>query len=271
MVIDWFTVSAQALNFLILVWLMKRLLYRPILRAIDAREQRIADEMTRASAAMAQAEAEREQLHAQNQALAAQRSHLLEQAAQAAAEERSRLQEKALRDVASLRELREQAMARDLDAMSESIGRRVQEEVFAIARKALADLAGTDLEERIAGVFIRRIEGLDDQSRGKLAAQLRDAPDNILIWSAFELPAEQRGRIENALVQLAGAPLQARFGMRPGLIGGIELDASGSRISWTIEDYLSTMETALRELGDGHSGHAPERDAKAQPRVENSR
>ena len=42
MLIDWFTVGAQVLNFLILVWLLKRFLYRPILHAIDAREQRIA-------------------------------------------------------------------------------------------------------------------------------------------------------------------------------------------------------------------------------------
>ena len=44
MLIDGFTVGAQVLNFLILVWLMKRFLYQPILDAIDAREQRIAAE-----------------------------------------------------------------------------------------------------------------------------------------------------------------------------------------------------------------------------------
>ena len=42
MLIDWFTVIAQMLNFLILVWLLKRFLYQPILDAIDAREKGIA-------------------------------------------------------------------------------------------------------------------------------------------------------------------------------------------------------------------------------------
>ena len=45
MLIDWFTVGAQTLNFVILVWLMKRYLYKPVLDAIDAREQRIASEL----------------------------------------------------------------------------------------------------------------------------------------------------------------------------------------------------------------------------------
>ncbi len=50
MLIDWFTVGAQALNFLILVWLMKRFLYKPILNAIDAREKKIAAELADADA-----------------------------------------------------------------------------------------------------------------------------------------------------------------------------------------------------------------------------
>ena len=50
MLIDWFTIGAQVLNFLILVWLLKRFLYKPILHAIDAREKRIAKELADADA-----------------------------------------------------------------------------------------------------------------------------------------------------------------------------------------------------------------------------
>ena len=45
MLINWFTVVAQAINFLILVWLLKRFLYKPILQAIDEREKRIATQL----------------------------------------------------------------------------------------------------------------------------------------------------------------------------------------------------------------------------------
>ena len=57
MLIDWFTIGAQALNFIVLVWLLKRYLYKPILDAIDAREKRIATEL--ADAAAKEAEAKR--------------------------------------------------------------------------------------------------------------------------------------------------------------------------------------------------------------------
>ena len=48
MPIDWFTVIAQIINFLILVWLLKRFLYRPILDGIDAREHKIASVLSNA-------------------------------------------------------------------------------------------------------------------------------------------------------------------------------------------------------------------------------
>ena len=65
MLIDWFTVGAQVLNFLILVWLLKRFLYKPILDAIDAREERIAAELADADAKKAEAQKERDALPAQ--------------------------------------------------------------------------------------------------------------------------------------------------------------------------------------------------------------
>ena len=57
MSIDWVTVAAQAVNFLVLVWLLKRFLYRPILDGIDARERDIEARVTAAATAKAEADA----------------------------------------------------------------------------------------------------------------------------------------------------------------------------------------------------------------------
>ena len=75
MLIDWFTVAAQVLNFLILVWLLKRFLYRPILDAIDAREKRIAlAELADAAAKRTEAEQERDEFQHKNAAFEQQRA-----------------------------------------------------------------------------------------------------------------------------------------------------------------------------------------------------
>ncbi len=62
MSIDWITVVAQLLNFLVLVWLLKRFLYRPILDGIDAREVEISTRMAEATEARKKAEAEVQKL-----------------------------------------------------------------------------------------------------------------------------------------------------------------------------------------------------------------
>ncbi|MDX1267190.1 MAG: hypothetical protein R3311_07500, partial [Oceanisphaera sp.] len=95
MLINWFTVGAQVLNFLILVWLMKRFLYQPILNAIDAREKRIAAELADAAKKQAGALRERDQFIRKNREFEQQRAEQLERVAAEASAERRRLLEEA--------------------------------------------------------------------------------------------------------------------------------------------------------------------------------
>ena len=101
MLIDWFTVAAQALNFLILVWLMKRFLYQPILHAIDEREKRIAAELADADAKKAEAQKERDEFQHKNEEFDQQRAALLTKATDEAKAERQRLLDEARKAVAA--------------------------------------------------------------------------------------------------------------------------------------------------------------------------
>src|ERR1039458_5722970 len=91
MLIDWFTVGAQAINFIILVWLLKRFLYKPILDAVDAREKRVATELADADAKKAEAKKERDEFQHKNAEFDQQRAALLSKATQDAKAERQRL------------------------------------------------------------------------------------------------------------------------------------------------------------------------------------
>src|SRR5271165_6714309 len=95
MLIDWFTVGAQAINFIILVWLLKRFLYKPILDALDAREKRIAAELADADAKKAEAAKERDEFRHKNEAFDRQRVALLSKANEEAKAERRRLLDEA--------------------------------------------------------------------------------------------------------------------------------------------------------------------------------
>jgi len=248
MLIDWFTVGAQALNFLILVWLMKRFLYKPILHAIDAREQRIARELADAAAQKTEAEKERETFREKNEAFDRQRAELLSRATKEAHAERLRLLDEARQAADVLRAKRQDALEREQQILNDEITRRTREEVFAIARKTLTDLAGESLEERMGEMFRRRLRELDGEAREELAKLMKSSSDPVLVRSAFEMPSEQKAAIQHALNETFSAEIQVHFETAPDVISGIELTANGRKVAWSIADYLSSLEKSVAEL-----------------------
>ncbi|MEO7493398.1 MAG: F0F1 ATP synthase subunit B [Massilia sp.] len=248
MLIDWFTVGAQALNFVILVWLMKRFLYKPILDAIDAREKKIAAELADADAKKAEAQKERDIFQQKNDTFEQQRTSLLNQVTEAAKAESQRLLEKARKAADELRVKREEALKNDARNLHQSICNRAQQEVFATARKALADLASTSLEQAMTGVFVQRLQALDDTTRAKFSDALKSGAGSALVRSAFELPAVQRGALQAAVKALFAMDMPLKFDVAPDLVSGIELSANGQKVAWNIADYLHSLETGVADL-----------------------
>lgn len=248
MLIDWFTVGAQTLNFLILIWLLKRFLYRPILNAIDAREKAVAAELADADAKKSEAQKEHHSFQHKNQEFDAQRAALFTKATEDAGAERKKLFDEARKAAEDFSTKRMESLRNDARTLSSAIGHRTQEEVFAIARKALTELATTSLEERISEVFTRRVRELHGKAKECLAVALHSASGPAKVRSAYELPPQQRAAIQKALNETFSAEVRIQFETSPDLIGGIELTANGQKIAWSIADYLTSMEKNVAEL-----------------------
>ena len=248
MLIDWFTVGAQALNFLILVWLMKRFLYKPILNAIDAREKRIAGELADADAKKAEAQKERDEFQHKSQEFDNERAALLKKATDDAETERRRLLDEARLVADTLRAKREEALRTEQRNLNLEITRWTQKQVFAISRKALADLAATSLEERMSEAFVQRLRGLTGAAKDQLASALKSSTQPVSLRSAFDLPPAQRTALQTAINETFSADIHLQFETVPELVGGIELSANGQKVAWSIADYLATLEQSASEL-----------------------
>lgn len=248
MLIDWFTVGAQTLNFLILVWLMKRYLYHPVIKAINAREKRIAAELADADARKAEADKQRDEFQHKNEEFDKQRAALLNKAAEEAKAERHRLIEEARKAADALSAKRDELLRNDARNLNESIARRTQAEVFAIARKALTDLAGASLEERVCDVFVGKLRVMDDATKAKLADAMKESQEPALVRSAFESSPEQHAALQKAVNETFSADVRLRFETASEVVSGIELSAGGQKVAWSIADYLSTLEQGIGEL-----------------------
>ena len=268
MPIDWFTVIAQAINFLILVWLLQRFLYKPILHAIDEREKGIANQLTEAEAKKAEAQKACDDFQHKNETFDQERAALSKKATDEATAERQRLFDEARKDADSLRAKRQEALRIEQRNLSQEIIRWTQKEVFAIARKTLADLATTSIEERVGEVFVHRLRALTGESKEQLAAAIKTSPNPPCVRSAFDLPPAQRSTIERAIKETFALTTQVQFETAPEVVSGIELSINGQKVAWSIADYLATLEKSVGELLHEDAQSKSEPDTKPQPETE---
>jgi F-type H+-transporting ATPase subunit b len=258
MLIDWFTVGAQALNFLILVWLLKRFLYKPVLDAIDAREKRIQLELGAAAAKQTEAQAQSDEFRNKNKAFDEQRVALLAKVAAQSNADRERLLGEVRKEADDLRTAYANAMRADQARLGRQITQLAKNEVFGIARKALTDLATAKLEGCMAEEFVRRIRTLDAKAKDLLAVALAASSEPAVLRSSFDLPAQPRAAIQTALNETFAADIRMRFDTAPDIICGIELSASGQKLAWSIADYLEVLERKAGALIDTEMKPAPD-------------
>ncbi|MET3495262.1 F0F1 ATP synthase subunit delta [Variovorax boronicumulans] len=243
MPIDWFTVGAQLLNFIILVWLMKRFLYQPVLDAIAARERKIAAELADAADTQARAHRQQDEFQKKNRVFDEQRAALMHEARDAAKAERERLQLEAREAVDAASAQRARSLLNETQQLHAEIARRTQDQVFDISRRVLGDLASVGLEQQACEVFIRHLRALDGAALLTLGRALEAVSEArpALLRSAFELPAAQHAAIRAALDETFGQPIALAFQTAPELVGGIELSAQGQKLAWSISHYLDAL------------------------------
>lgn len=248
MPIDWFTVGAQILNFLILVWLMKRFLYRPILNAMDERKRRTREAVETAEREKASAERERADWQSKNAEFDRAKQKLLAAAAKSAEEERVRLTEAARVEAQNLREKWHESLVTEQNKFQEAFARRAQQEVIDIARQALRDLGGEQLEERIAQVFIARLRNLDGEERQRLGARIESSRAGAMVRSAASFQPATQQQITAAVRAALGTSLPIRFETDEALTAGIELSLNGYKVGWTFDDYLGALAQSAQRL-----------------------
>ena len=247
MQIDWITVAAQIANFLILVWLLQRFLYKPILRAMDRREQRMAERMRAAEQREEEAEAEAERHRQQQAELADRRQTIMAQAEEAAEEERQKLERAAREEVEERKHRWQQQLDSEREQFLGDLRRHAAEQFYRLARRALGDLADAELEARIAHSFADQIEALDDETKAKVAAACAEAGNAATIRSRFELSDEARQRLAHAVHGHFSESAEIAYEIDETVICGVELRAGSETVRWSLASYLDGLESAVGE------------------------
>ena len=258
MSIDWFTFAAQLLNFVLLLWLLKRFLYRPIMSAIAARENKITDELAHAAEVETEAQEERSRFEQSNRELEQQRGALLDQATAEAKTEYERLVGEARTLTETQTRKRLQALESSIANLNDAHRHRIQQEVFATARKLLTELASQSLEEHMADKLLARLGALDKDAKHDLRNAIETDRHALLLRSAFSLPQSKLDAINKLLSDIADGDIELRCEIVPDLISGMELSVNGHKLAWNTVDYLAALEQSVAAMTalENIPGHA---------------
>jgi F-type H+-transporting ATPase subunit b len=251
--INWFTVAAQIVNFLILAALLKRFLYGPIVRAMAAREERIASEMAVAVQKRQEAEQKDAAMTQKMQEIQVQRREMIAQAEREVETYKAKLFDQARQDVGHIQQKWAESLNREKDTFFQNLRQRLVQEILAISRRALREMADQDLEQRLFMVLLSRLQQMDPREQQIIRDSIKAAGGELLVTTAFELPQKTREEYAAQMKSHFGQDLALRFATSGELLAGIEIFTSSRKIAWSLGNFLDSLEEdlsqAFEELG----------------------
>ena len=246
---DWSTFFLEIINFLILVWILKRFLYHPILGVVAKRRAGIEKAMADARRVEAEAgelkqRSERELAQWEEEKEAAQ-ARLREELAA----ERERLMSELETSVAEERERRRVLDERRQSDFKRAVEEQGIEQGAAFSARLLSRVATPELEARLYALLLEDLRGLRAEDRRAVADAAVTPGLQLKVQSAFALDAARRAELEQVLAEMAGRTLPVEYGENQELVAGFQVNIGPLILHANLRDELKFFSGALRHAG----------------------
>lgn len=235
---DWTTFTFEIINFVILVWILQRFLYKPVIHAISERKAAIDKTTADASAINAAAQALKQQYENRMADWAREQTHARAQLLEEIDAERGRM-------MAALNVSLEQerANARGIEERHALESRQTLEEAALVeggqfAAHLLSRLASPALEEKIVAVLLEDLQRLSSQQLQSLREACRKVDTKVKITSGYPLGDELRGQLVSALTSLAQRPVVCDFLEDPDVLAGLRISIGAWMLRSNVRDEL---------------------------------
>ncbi len=239
MEIDWSTFVLELLNFVVLVYLLKRFLYRPVLAVIEQRKAGIAKTLADAQAQNADAEALRAKYEGRVGEWEAERRRASDALGRELEAEKVRRLGEIDASVAKERERAEAAAAREQATAARKLESEALEQGARFAGRLVAQLASPELETRLVALALGELERLPPERAAALTSGGADAAGTPVVASAFPLSPDDRRRVAAAVARLAPSAPEARFVEKPALVAGLDIAIGGWSLGLNVRDELA--------------------------------
>lgn len=239
------TFVLEIINFLILIWILQRLFYKPLLEVIAKRKQFIDQSLSEAKNLKLQAE--------QQCSLYENRQKLWEQEKQAAINELHRQLEAERRAAldklnADLEQERQKAkvtLSRQQQELRQQTEKQALQNGAKFAGMLLQQAAGPELEARLFSLLLDHLTTLPEACKLCLTTLSTKKSIPIKITSAYPLSDEMRGQLEQKLTALITSPISFQYHQDAALIAGLRMDIG----AWVLNANLQHELIGFSEIG----------------------
>ncbi|HZT80691.1 MAG TPA: F0F1 ATP synthase subunit delta [Gemmataceae bacterium] len=231
------TFLLEALNFVVLAYVLYRILYRPLRKAIEGRREAAQKAQAEAEKAVQEAAAMKERLRAEEAQIERRREEAIRKAHEQAEAERKRLLAEAEQAAAKQREEARRALERERAEALQALRGEVIGQAVSLARRLLQEAAEADLDRQLALRLAQTLDGLPDAERQRVRADWQPG-DGAVLESANGLDGTTVARVGEAVSAVLGRPVTVAVQTRPELIGGARVRLGGHVWDATVAGQL---------------------------------
>lgn len=246
MSIDWSTVIFQMLNFFILVFILKKHLFKPVVNAMDEREKSIQEKLNVSEKAKEEAEKELKKYERMLEDLKKKETDIMRNAHKVAEVEKQSLHKELLAEIKGKRAQFESQIKAERKMLQNTVRKLVGKVLVGESKNAFKELADVNLEEKVAVKFAEKISDLKSAEKKQFIKSYEDNGKEIKVYSSFDINKDIEKQIAKSLESLMGAkPAKLSFKEDSSIICGVEARLGTFVVSFGFNDYVTKFENEL--------------------------
>lgn len=238
MELSWSTFLLEIINFLVLVWILKRFLYKPVLGVIARRRSGIEEQLAEARRLHDEADTLKAEYENRLADWEQERQRARDALAQEIDEERARQMEALQTTLAQEREKARVAESRRRAEAAREIEHHALQQSAQFASRLLTQAAGPELEARLFDLLVDNLSSLSSDQIAALRTQWGEPPEAIMVASAYPLPEDRRQRLEEALTGVTGFALPVQYARDTDLLAGLRITIGAWVLHADVRDEL---------------------------------
>ena len=232
----------QVINFVVLLFILKKLLYKPVKEIMEKRRGLIEKTIGDAERTKKEALELKEQQQQEVNRLKALQPQMIENVKKEAAEERKKLLMEAKEEAAKMIEKEKSLFEIEKKKSENALRDNIIESVSVFASNLMKDISDEDLNKSVYRKVLRELERISPNMKA-----IEDGSPSIDLVSAYPLEEEELMQLEKILEQHLSKKLTINTNVDRSLIAGLKIKLNDRVYDFSLKGQIDSLTSRLRE------------------------